>query len=135
MIVSIVAFTPRKGLLTVLIFYYYILGCLTNDGSSKPPAIPTSSTSFSPITPVPTPMFQPLPQPNPMALLPGSRPTAQPTRPTQQLMSMSCSADVKKITPAHAQLLSAASLPNLRPTAPTASFQSVCRTMMNNASL
>lgn len=102
-------------------------GCFTVDASSTPPALPTSSAGLPRTTAVPTPLLRPVSQPNPMASFPVSSPTLQPTRPVQRLVSNSYSADVKMISPAHAQLLSATTLPILRPTALTTSFESACR--------
>jgi len=83
------------------------------------------------MTAVPTPLLHPVP----MVSLPVSSTTLQPTRPVQRLVSMSYSADVKMISPAHAQLLSATTLPILRPTALTTSFESACRPVVKNVSV
>ena len=107
-----------------------LTACLTNEASSTSQALPTSATGFPRMTAVPTPLLHPLPQPNPMASLPVSSPTVQPTRSIEQLLSISCSADVKMISPAHAQLLSATTLHNLQPTALSTSFESACYPVM-----
>ena len=111
------------------------LECHITETSSSPQAFPTSSTGLLRMTAMPTPLLRPLQQPNPVASLPVSSPTAQPTRPIQRLVSISCSADVKMINPAHAQLLSATTLPFLRPTALTTSFKSACRPVAKSVSV
>ncbi|KAL9980875.1 hypothetical protein ACROYT_G009514 [Oculina patagonica] len=113
-----------------------LVRCHLSDTSSPPQAVPTSSTGFLQMTAVPTPLLRPLPQPNPVASLPVSSRTVQPTRSLQRLLSISCSADVKMINPAHAQLLSATTVPILRPTALTTSFESAaCRPVAKNISV
>ena len=87
------------------------------------------------MTAVPTPFLPPVPQSNPMVSLPVSSTTLQPTRPVQRQVSISYSADVKMISPAHAQLLSATTLPILRPTALTTSFEPACRPVVKNVSV
>ncbi|KAJ7373831.1 hypothetical protein OS493_009153 [Desmophyllum pertusum] len=117
------------------LFVRCLTACLTNEASSTSQALPTSATGFPRMTAVPTPLLHPLPQPNPMASLPVSSPTVQPTRSIEQLLSISCSADVKMISPAHAQLLSATTLHNLQPTALSTSFESACYPVMKNISV
>lgn len=87
------------------------------------------------MTAVPTPFLHPVLQSNPMVSLPVSSTTLQPTQPVQRQVSISYSADVKMISPAHAQLLSATTLPILRPTALTTSLEPACRPVMKNVSV
>lgn len=87
------------------------------------------------MTAVPTPFLHPVLQSNPMVSLPVSSTTPQPTQPVQRQVSISYSADVKMISPAHAQLLSATTLPILRPTALTTSLEPACRPVMKNVSV
>ncbi|XP_022778392.1 uncharacterized protein LOC111319944 [Stylophora pistillata] len=112
----------------------HIVKCITSNASSPPSAIPTGLPGLPRTTAVSTPSLHPLPQPNLIALLPISSSTAQPTRPTESaLSSTSCSADVKMINPAHAQLFSGATPPNLEPTAPhPVSFESACHHVAKN---
>jgi len=112
-----------------------LVRCFKIDASSTPPTLPTSSTGLPQMTAVPTPLLHPVPQPNSMVSLPVSSTTLQPTRPAQRLVSISYSANVKMISPAHAQLLSATTLPILRPTALTTSFESACRPVVKNVSV
>lgn len=122
-------------------FYFYLLGCLsTIDVSSTSPTYPTSPTRFLPVTSSPTPpiqISQPVSQPKLMASFPGSSPTVQPSRPThaQRPLRKSCSADVRMISPAHVQLVSAIPFPNLQPTESTPRFQTACLQVLNNETL
>lgn len=107
--------------------------CLKSDTFSKAPAILASTTSFSQMTQTSTPLLLPFPLPKTMAPIPRLNATIQPTLSSQRLESISYSADVKMINPAHAQLLSASRLPNLRPTTPTTGYQTNCRPVIINA--
>ena len=122
-------------------FYFHLLGCLsTTDVSSTSPTYPTSPTRFLPVTSSPTPpiqISQPVSHQNLMASFPGSSPTVQPSRPThaQSPLRRSCSADVRMISPAHVQLVSAIPFPNLQPTESTPRFQTACLQVLNNETL
>lgn len=108
--------------------------CLTSNASSPPSAMQTGSTGLPRTTVMSTPLLHPLLQPNPKASLPISSSTIQPTRPTEStIFSTSCSADVKMISPAHAQLFSGATPPILKPTVPhPPSFESACYHVAKN---
>ena len=127
--------------LTCDFFHFYLLGCLsTTDVSLTSPTYPTSPTRFLPVTSSPTPLIQisqPVSQPKLMASFPGSSPTVQPFRPThaQRPLRRSCSADVRMISPAHVQLVSAIPFPNLQPTESTPRFQTACLQVLNNETL
>ena len=119
-------------------FHFYLLGCLsTTDVSLTSPTYPTSPTKFLPVTSSPNPLIQisqPVSQPKLMASFPGSSPTVQPSRPTnaQRSLRRSCSADVRMISPAHVQLVSAIPFPNLQPAQSTPRFQTPCLQVLNN---
>ena len=127
--------------LTCDFFHFYLLGCLsTTDVSLTSPMYPTSPTRFLPVTSSPTPLMQisqPVSHQNLMASFPGSSPTVQPSRPThaQRPLRRSCSADVRMISPAHVQLVSAIPFPNLQPTESTPRLQTACLQVLNNETL